>query len=119
MRGPAIDPTGYDAGKKIKGKKRHVLVDTQGFVLDAIVTAADIQDRDGGAMLLATLFGMHPFLLKLYADGGKRVCPGPKPRSSNDPTATRASLSSRDGGWSNARCPGSTDAADWPRIGRA
>jgi len=68
--GSAIDPHGYDAGKKINGKKRHVLVDTQGFVLDAIVTAADIQDRDGGAMLLATLFGMFPFLLKLYADAG-------------------------------------------------
>ena len=34
------------------------------------MTAADIQDRDGGAMLLATLFGIFPFLLKLYADGG-------------------------------------------------
>ena len=34
------------------------------------MTAADIQDRDGGAMLLATLFGMFPFLVKLYADGG-------------------------------------------------
>ena len=68
--GAAIDPHGYDAGKKVKGKKRHVLVDTQGFVLDTIVTAADIQDRDGGAMLLATLFGMFPFLVKLYADGG-------------------------------------------------
>jgi transposase len=68
--GSSIDPHGYDAGKKIKGKKRHVLVDTQGFVLHAIVTAADIQDRDGGAMLLATLFGMFPFLLRLYADGG-------------------------------------------------
>ena len=68
--GKSIDPHGYDAGKKIKGKKRHVLVDTQGFVLHSIVTAADIQDRDGGAMLLATLFGMFPFLLKLYADGG-------------------------------------------------
>jgi len=68
--GASIDPHGYDAGKKVKGKKRHVLVGTQGFVLHAIVTAADIQDRDGGAMLLATLFGMFPFLLKLYADGG-------------------------------------------------
>ena len=58
--GAAIDPHGYDAGKKVKGKKRHVLVDTQGFVLHAIVTAADIQDRDGGAMLLATLFGHVP-----------------------------------------------------------
>ena len=34
------------------------------------MTAADIQDRDGGALLLATLFGMFPFLLKLYADAG-------------------------------------------------
>ena len=69
-RGASIDPHGYDAGKKIKGKKRHILVDTQGLMLHAIVHAADIQDRDGGAMLLATLFGRFPFLLKLYADGG-------------------------------------------------
>jgi transposase len=40
------------------------------LLLHAIVHAADIQDRDGGALLLATLFGMFPFLLKLYADGG-------------------------------------------------
>jgi transposase len=38
--------------------------------MHAIVHAADIQDRDGGAILMATLFGMYPFLLKLYADGG-------------------------------------------------
>ena len=37
---------------------------------NAIVHGADIQDRDGGALLLATLFGRFPFLLKLYADGG-------------------------------------------------
>ena len=69
-RGPAIDPTGYDAGKKIKGKKRHILVDTQGLLMHAIVHAADIQDRDGGALLMASLFGAFPFLIKLYADGG-------------------------------------------------
>ena len=39
-------------------------------MLAAIVHAADIQDRDGGAMLMATLFGLYPFLLKLYADSG-------------------------------------------------
>ena len=50
--------------------KRHILVDTTGLLLHAIVHAADIQDRDGGAMLMATLFGLYPFLLKLYADGG-------------------------------------------------
>jgi transposase len=53
-------------------------------LLHAIVHAADMQDRDGGVLLMSTLFGMYPFLLKLYADGGyqgaqfqqglKRVC---------------------------------------------
>jgi transposase len=47
-----------------------VLVDTTGLLMHALVHAADIQDRDGGAMLMATLFGLYPFLLKLYADGG-------------------------------------------------
>jgi transposase len=54
-------------------------------MLHAIVHAADIQDRDGGAMLLATLFGLYPFLLKLYADGGYQ---GPEFR-----TAVKAILS--------------------------
>ena len=69
-RGACIDPHGFDAGKKIKGKKRHILVDTVGLLLHAIVHPADIQDRDGGVMLLATLFGLHPFLRKLFADSG-------------------------------------------------
>ena len=60
----------YDAGKKIKGKKRHILVDTIGLLLHAVVHPADIQDRDGGVLVLSTLFGMYPFLLKLFADGG-------------------------------------------------
>ena len=68
----SIDPHGFDAGKKIKGKKRHLLVDTLGLLLHAIVHPADIQDRDGGILLLATLFGMYPFLKKLFADGGYR-----------------------------------------------
>ena len=38
--------------------------------MHAIVHTADIQDRDGGVLLMATLFGLYPFLLKLYADGG-------------------------------------------------
>src|ERR1700704_3024264 len=50
--------------------KRHILVDTQGLLLHALVHSADIQDRDGGVLVMATLFGLHPFLLKLYADGG-------------------------------------------------
>jgi transposase len=39
-------------------------------MLHALVHAADIQDRDGGVLVMATLFGLYPFLLKLYADGG-------------------------------------------------
>ena len=61
---------GYDAGKKVKGKKRHILVDTLGLLLHVIVHPADIQDRDGGVLLLSTLFGLFPFLKKLFADGG-------------------------------------------------
>src|SRR6266508_6943575 len=67
-RGASIDPHGFDAGKKIKGKKRHVLVDTQGLLLWAIVHSASVQDRDGGVSLLSTLFGRFPFLEKLFAD---------------------------------------------------
>jgi transposase len=40
------------------------------LLMHVIVHAADVQDRDGGAMLMATMFGLYPFLLKLYADGG-------------------------------------------------
>ena len=63
-----IDRHGFDAAKLIKGKKRHILVDKLGLVLHALVTAADVQDRDGGVLLLSTLFGQFPFLRRLFAD---------------------------------------------------
>jgi transposase len=66
---------GYDAGKKIKGKRRHLLVDTEGLLLLAIIHAANIQDRDGGILLMGALLKEHPLLQKLYADGGYQ---GPK-----------------------------------------
>src|SRR3981189_2829876 len=53
---------------QIKGKKRHILVDTLGLLLHAIVHCAGIQDRDGGILLLATMKGLFPFLEKLFAD---------------------------------------------------
>ncbi len=43
---------GFDAGKKVKGRKRHILTDTEGFIVTALVHAADIQDRDGAAAVL-------------------------------------------------------------------
>src|SRR5471032_3609243 len=66
--GTCIDRHGFDAGKVIKGKKRHVLVDTLGLLLHALVTSADVQDRDGGLMVLSTMFGQFPFLKTLFAD---------------------------------------------------
>ena len=67
--GACIDAPRYDAGKKIKGKKRHVLVDTLGLLLHAVVHPANVQDRDGAILVMATLFAMFPFLQKLFADG--------------------------------------------------
>src|SRR5207253_8541668 len=55
--------------RRSRARSAHILVDTLGLLLHAIVHPADIQDRDGGILLLATLFGMYPFLKKLFADG--------------------------------------------------
>jgi putative transposase len=65
-------PRGYDAGKKINGRKRHVLVDTLGLLLRGIVHAANRQDRDGLAPLLTRIRRRFPFLGLLFADGGYR-----------------------------------------------
>ena len=61
---------GYDAGKKINGRKRHLLVDTMGLVLMVVVHPANIQDRDGARLLLAKAKGLFPRLQRIWADGG-------------------------------------------------
>src|SRR5215213_1549595 len=69
-------PRGYDAGKKIKGRKRHALVDTDGRPLVLEPHPADIQDRDGGGPVLAASRHAFPFIAKVFADSGyagKRV----------------------------------------------
>lgn len=63
-------PRGYDAGKKIKGRKRHALVDTDGRQLLVEPHTADVQDRDGGGALLQISRGLFPFIEKVWADGG-------------------------------------------------
>jgi putative transposase len=64
---------GYDAGKKVKGRKRHILVDTVGHLLKVVVHRADIQDRDGAKLLLSALLPISQLrLLKIWADGGYR-----------------------------------------------
>ena len=66
---------GYDAGKKVKGRKRHLLVDTLGLPLRVAVQAADIQDRDGARQVLDRLQDDFPRLRVVWADEGYR---GPK-----------------------------------------
>ncbi len=61
---------GYDAGKKIKGRKRHIVTDTNGFVVAANVHSADIQDRDGAPQLLLSIRSRYPWLRHIFADGG-------------------------------------------------
>lgn len=63
--------TRWGASITSKGKRRHVLVDTQGLLMEAVVHAANIQDRDGSVPLMATLFGMYPLLLKLYTEAAR------------------------------------------------
>lgn len=53
-------PRGYDAGKKIVGRKRHILTDTEGDLVHALIHTADIQDRDGAPLLLAGIVPALP-----------------------------------------------------------
>lgn len=62
----------YDGGKKVNGRKRHLLVDTQGLVLKGKVHAADIADREGAQLLLGPLKGVFIRLRHLWADMGYR-----------------------------------------------
>lgn len=64
---------GYDAGKRVKGRKRHIVVDTLGHLLEVVVHAANVQDRDGAKLVLNKLSqDTQTHLHKLWADGGYR-----------------------------------------------
>lgn len=61
---------GYDAGKKVMGRKRHILSDTLGLPLAITVHTADIQDRDGFESVIAKIKNRFPWLQMIFADGG-------------------------------------------------
>jgi putative transposase len=62
-------PSGYDAHKNVKGRKRHLVVDTLGLLLSVYVSPAEVQDRGGAQGLLAGLKALLPRLKKIWADG--------------------------------------------------
>ena len=70
-------PCGYDAGKRIRGRKRHIVTDTLGLVVAALVHPANIQDRDGAPDTLKAVRTRWPQLRHVFADGGYA---GPKLR---------------------------------------
>lgn len=72
---------GFDAGKKVKGRKRHIVVDTIGLLFGLVVHAADIQDRDGAPAVLKSIRHSCPWLRHVFADGGYA---GPKLRGALD-----------------------------------
>jgi transposase len=72
---------GFDAGKKVNGRKRHIVVDTIGLMFGLVVHAADIQDRDGAPAVLKSIRHACPWLRHVFADGGYA---GPKLRGALD-----------------------------------
>lgn len=62
----APDSSGYDAGKKIKGRKRHILTDTQGLLLGVVVTPASVQDRDAAKVVFCIFCPMLVSLRSIF-----------------------------------------------------
>lgn len=61
---------GFDAGKKVKGRKRHIVTDTLGLMVGLVVHGADVQDRDGAPEVLKSIRSRWPWLRHVFADGG-------------------------------------------------
>ena len=64
---------GYDAGKKVVGRKRHIAVDIEGRLLAVKITRADVQDQDGGIPLVKRLVRLCPWIEKIVVDGGYKT----------------------------------------------
>ena len=133
--------SGYDAGKKVKGRKRHIITDTCGFLLFVLVHAADIQDRDGAPDVLKAIRFRFPWLRHVFADGGvvyperlpwqaaegrgtnsgmrSRATEAGRWRSSSARIPPRVSCFCHGAGWSNVPSRGSVAAAVSPKTGNA
>lgn len=127
------------AGKKVKGRKRHLVTDRLGLRVGLAVHGADVQDRDGAPKVLKSIRARRPWLRvrPAHSDGprpgphrrGRRLCGAEAERrheplrrlDHRDPQAVRcrsASRSCRADGPSSEPSPGWQGPADWPRTGR-
>ena len=105
---------GYDAGKKVNGRKRHIVVDTLGLLIVVLVTAANLQDRDGGRRILDRARMAMPSIALVWATVATRASwlpgspgiAGSCSRSCENPRGSGLSKSCRAVGWWNEPCPG-------------
>jgi putative transposase len=116
-------PRGYDAGKKIKGRKRHARVDTDGRALVLQAHGADVQDRDGAVPLLKASRKSFPFVELAFADSAYAAQRATTPLRSPSRSSKRSPIRSASrfcpaAGWSSASSPGSTATAAWPKTSR-
>jgi Transposase DDE domain len=115
---PVAGPRGFDGAKKVDGVKRHVLVDSAGILVAAVVTPATTQDGAAFRKLLRSAKRI-PTIAHIWVDkgytGALSPTPPPRPvsplRSCPGRNPAAGSSSSRDAGWSNAPTDGSTTAA--------
>src|SRR5512132_2054278 len=119
-------PRGYDAAKKVKGRKRHVVTDTSGLLVGVAVHPANVQDRDGAGLVIRSTTCFHGCAISLptasimaptCAPPWSHSATGPS-RASNAPRLTPAFSSCRADGLSNGPLPGSIETAAWQRTSR-
>ena len=107
VKAPHGNSRGYDAGKKVVGRKRHIAVDTDGRLLLVHLTSAEISDSAGAQAILDAIRKRWPWVKHLFADGAydrlklmdKARISTSSSRLSDAPTITRASKSCPAGGW--------------------
>ncbi len=120
--------SGYDAGKKVKGRKRHITTDTQGNVLCAVVHSAGVQDRDGAVDLIAMVRDVFPTLKLLFADGGYagnklqtalEAMNGPRIEIVRRNERAKGFVVMPGDGWWSTLSPGWAVAEDWRKTGKS
>ena len=118
---------GFDAGKKIKGRKRHIAVDTTGLPIECQVTAASVQDRDALAPLLGAVHRKSPWVIMSFVDGGNQCDEAQRAAYEASrisitvvqrPTKSQGSSYCPKGGSSNEPSVGSIAPGAWRRISR-
>lgn len=102
---PQGGPKGYDAAKKVKGRKRHLVTDTLGLLIAVLITAANVQDRDAALPAVEHAKAKVPGLAKLYVDGVYTGAPMAEIRDRHQLDVEIVRRPKRSGGWYDGQLP--------------